>query len=788
MSGQREPRALRVRPATAWAWFMLTGVLASCVLPLLPGPAAHDVLYTLVSLAAVGGVCWGIRVHRPRPAAPWWWMAAGFSCWVVGDTVYSVQGDLFGVVSFPTGADAVYLLAYPVLVVAISLLIRSRRPTLDVASTLDSLTVAVGLGLLFWVFVLAPTLREGTQSALATSVNLAYPTGDLILLAGLVRLTSSPGFRPRALRLLIAALGLVVVADTAAAVMGVTTNADTAQLDPLWLLGYTFWGAATLHPTMVEVGRTPRQQEDAFNLWRLGAAAAAAAVGPSVLAVQSVLDLALDVWPVVVATLLVFGLVLARMYLAITTVVQVDRQRQLLQDELVERASHDGLTGLPNRTEVLRHLAAALHRARRGSQAVAVLFVDLDGFKQVNDTMGHPSGDRVLATVAARLSSDIRGGDVAGRLGGDEFIVLLEPVKDQAAAVEVADRLTARLSEPLDLGGVGVARVGASIGVAISHASMTDADDLLWRADQAAYRAKSLGGSTVAVFDEEMQRQLAWRSVVEARLDEALRDDELALVYDPVIEIRSWGPVAFQPRLRWSAPGARSVTTDDMHQVATMSDRICDLDAWVLREAATQVVDWLGRHPTSPARLTVRLSQRHLSRTRVLDDVTDALVRSGLDPDRLALVVAESELTPGAVTEHLRRLRETGVLTGLDDFGSGRSPISWLEDLPIDGVRLDLPRDDPHTDVTHRLTRLTVDAAHAFGLPVVAKGVHTSQALEQLAAAGVDAVQGPLLGEPASLDELGTRDHSDLRATAPVAVPGSASREHPLDITRWYRT
>ena len=223
---------------------------------------------------------------------------------------------------------------------------------------------------------------------------------------------------------------------------------------------------------------------------------------------QQLLGLPLDVWAVVIGSVVMFLLVVARMWVAINQIMAVSQQRAKLQHELLHRAAHDSLTGLPNRAQAMRLIQGALARAQRSGAVVGLLFVDLDGFKAINDSFGHSAGDQVLRTAAARMQAEVRAGDVVARLGGDEFVVLLEPLDEQASAVAVADRLVAAVSRPMELAGGRTVGIGASIGVALSQDGLTDPEVLLHESDVAVYRAKSTGRGHTEVFDGDLRREL----------------------------------------------------------------------------------------------------------------------------------------------------------------------------------------------------------------------------------------------------------------------------------------
>ena len=269
-------------------------------------------------------------------------------------------------------------------------------------------------------------------------------------------------------------------------------------------------------------------------------------VAPAVLAIETLVGVEPSIWAVVFGSVAVFALVMARMNLSIVQIQAANAERAAAQAELSHQAAHDSLTGLANRAQAMRLITAALSRAQRSGAVIGLLFIDLDGFKQVNDTLGHRAGDEVLRAAAERMKEAVRAGDVVSRLGGDEFVVLLEPLDEQASAVGVAERLVDAVGQPMMLTDGHEARIGASVGVAISQDASTDADLLLSEADLAVYRAKKAGRGRVEVFDQDLQQTLQRRARVEAALTDAIRSDSVELEIDPVVELITGEPAGVE--------------------------------------------------------------------------------------------------------------------------------------------------------------------------------------------------------------------------------------------------
>jgi diguanylate cyclase (GGDEF)-like protein len=437
-------------------------------------------------------------------------------------------------------------------------------------------------------------------------------------------------------------------------------------------------------------------------------------------------------------------LVVARMRLALAEIAKANQQKDTLQDELAYEAAHDYLTRLPNRSQAVRQIEAALFRAQRAGSMIGLLFIDLDHFKIVNDTFGHRAGDEVLREVATRMAAQVRGGDMVARLGGDEFVVLLEPIDAESSVVELGERIIRAVSAPIATGGRHVL-IGASVGVAVSLDGGTNADHLLGEADAAAYRAKSNGRGRVEVFDGALRRELSDRAVLETAILTGLREDEFELHYQPVVDLEREQVLGFEALIRWNRPGFGLVYPDEFIPTAEHSQLICDLGRWVLAQATRQLSQAENRSLT----VAVNISGRHLASAHVLDDVRAALTHSGLDPRRLTLELTETMIIDDpTATDHLRALRDLGVSISIDDFGTGYTSISQLRHLPVDSVKIDRSFMAAGAPNAGELVSLMVNAAHAFGLFVIAEGVEQPAQLTRLREIGCDGAQGYLLGRP----------------------------------------
>ena len=460
---------------------------------------------------------------------------------------------------------------------------------------------------------------------------------------------------------------------------------------------------------------------------------------------------------------------------SITQMISAIHDRERLQVTLAHQASHDSLTELPNRAQTTVLVERAMHRARRNGQAVGLLFVDLDHFKAVNDTLGHAAGDELLRVVSTRMEQTVRGGDTVCRLGGDEFVILVEPAEDHRQLVDLGRRVIEAVSAPVEIGD-RTARVGASIGVALSGPDTTP-ERLVQDADAAAYRAKAGGRGIVEVFDEELRAELAEQAATEEALRQALLDGELVLHYQPVLDLVTGRTSSVEALVRWARPGHGLVPPDSFIPAAERSDLVCDIGRWALDAALRQVVAWdAAGGELAGLGMAVNISGRHLAARYLLDDVADALAATGVDPARLTLEITETVLVdePTALGQ-LVALRELGVKIAIDDFGTGYTSIGQLPNLPVDILKIDrsfvATPGAGHAD----LVRLVISAAHSFNLGVVAEGVEQSTQLHRLVDASCDSAQGFLFARPTAPGDLvAPRRH---RAVAEPAVAEPAVAE-----------
>ena len=359
------------------------------------------------------------------------------------------------------------------------------------------------------------------------------------------------------------------------------------------------------------------------------------------------------------------------------------------QKELVFLATHDALTGLPNRTLILDRIEQTLTRARLTQEPVAALFVDLDNFKAINDSLGHSVGDELLCAVAARLDGVIRETDALGRLGGDEFVVIADGLSLAAGPELIAERLLEAFKEPFKLNGAEDTRVFVKASIGIATGGRSSAEELLRDADIAMYRAKWGGKSRYLVFESGMQDEVQSRMEVEMDLQSALENDEFFLVYQPTFDLESMSPTGVEALIRWRRPGRGVVQPDEFIPLLEETGMIVEVGAWVLKEACAQGAKW--QEAGHPLDLAVNVSALQLDTDDLLDHVDEALGSSGLDPSSLTIEITETTLMRNAeeTARRLASLKDLGVRIAVDDFGTGYSSLAHLQQFPVDVLKID---------------------------------------------------------------------------------------------------
>ena len=409
-----------------------------------------------------------------------------------------------------------------------------------------------------------------------------------------------------------------------------------------------------------------------------------------------------------------------------------------------DMATHDSLTGLPNRASLSVTLQHAVAKAHRGKSGLAVFFLDLDNFKSINDTLGHPTGDQLLREIARRVRACIRDSDLVARLGGDEFVVMVETVPDRAGLQLLAEKILAAVSELMQLGGHGV-KITASVGIAVFPDDGKDVSALLANADMAMYRAKALGRNRISEYSAELGENAVERFEIEKGLRLGLENNEFHLYYQPKMEFSSGKMQGVEALIRWHHPTLGVLGPNRFIPIAESSNFIIPLGKWVIEQACRQSRIW--RDAKLPRfSIAVNLSANQLADQALVQCVAEALRVSGADPAMIELEITESAVMKNmdeAVTR-LKALRALGVRLSIDDFGTGYSSLAYLKLLPVDILKVDraFVKDLPHNGDDLAITRAVIAMAHGLSMKVVAEGVEEKHQFDSLLEEGCDEFQG----------------------------------------------
>jgi diguanylate cyclase (GGDEF)-like protein/PAS domain S-box-containing protein len=845
----------------AWIAYLVGGVVLGVVYLVVPVGPAKLVVWPLIGWSSVAAVLGGVRLHRPGGRAPWYFLAAGMATFIVGDNLYSIRNLVQHAAVFPSYVDGIYLSMYPLLLAGLALLVRRRTPGGDRQSLIDAAIITGGLGLLSWVLLMAPYVRN-EMGLVERFVSVGYPLGDVALLAVAVRLAVGGGRRPTAFWLLAGSIVPLLAADSLYGYLNLAgTWHEHNPVDIGWIIFYFGWGAAALHPSMGQLSH-PAPALPRITRRRLVVVGSAALIPPALLFIEEVRGQVVDAAAIAVTAAALFGLVLGRIaglarqlahnqgearfrslvQNALDAIVVVDArgciryqtpstgrvlghdpahlegrplgdllhpsdqqqlqlllaspaasatlewrlrhhdgswhhldvvaadlrsdhnvggvvltmrdstERKELDEELRRRAFHDGLTGLANRALFLDRVTHALSRGERHTHPVAVLFLDLDDFKMVNDGLGHAAGDELLVAVAERLGDAVRPGDTVARLGGDEFALLLEDAESPEAADLVARRVAESLAAPFRLGADDVP-VRASVGIALGYAGKHRAEDLLRDADLAMYMAKRNGKGRFERFLPAMHEDAVRRLEIAAELRGAIDNDELSVFYQPIVDARVNRVIGAEALVRWEHPRRGFLSPAEFIPVAEATGLIVPLGRWVLDEACRQLQEWRRDDlVTGSFYVSVNLSARQLQEPTIVDDVAAALHRSGLPATALLLEVTETALVENldAARTCLHALKDLGLRLAIDDFGTGYSSLSYVSSFPVDIIKIDKCFVDRITDGIEgaAMVRAVIEMTHSLGLTAVAEGIEQPAQIALLEGLGCHIGQGYLFAKP----------------------------------------
>lgn len=707
----------------------------------------------VAALAAASCVVFGRRA-APQVRLAWMWIGAFATVWAVGAAVLTwYDFGKNGAVPFPSAADAGFLAALPLAAIGVLLFSSAPGPGVSRARMLlDGVIVAGSLLIVSWTTALGTVYHSGSGTVFSQAIGLAYPISDVIVATVGVSVLAQGRSRQQVPPVLVVAgLLCLTVADSSLAYLShLTSFRYDVLVDAGRVAGLMLIALAPIWP--LDPNTTARDEVEGPSPWQVALPYLFVAIAIFAATLKGTQSRHLDLFDVI-AGLCVIAAVLTRLVLTLVENLRLTSQMRYAvttlranQVELVHYALHDSLTGLPNRVLFGDRIEHALARRSSPTRRVAVMLCDLDSFKDVNDTLGHSSGDEVLIAAADRLSSCVRPADTVARVGGDEFAILIDDASGVDEVASVGARVCSAMRTPFTVAGRDFI-VQVSVGIAMANQYDTRSEKLLQDADVALYATKDAGGNDYTFFEPRLGKAYVDRLGLQAELSVALDNGELFMEYQPVVELASGRTVGVEALLRWRHPRRGVLKPVDFLPVADNSGIAVQIGAWVLGEALQQLRGWRERTPSAAHLWTaVNVSARQLASGDLVRAVSKAIDASGLEPESLHI-----ELTESAVIDLvdwsllvLTELKNLGATLEIDGFGTGYSSLAYLKQLPIDGVKIDrVFVDGLGTDGRDAvIIEAVVSLAHALQLKVAAAGVETSRQLEWLRTLGCDYGQG----------------------------------------------
>ena len=669
-------------------------------------------------------------------------------------TIAQILDNNLDTASLQAVPESLFLVVQITLAGGLLLIIR-RRIGNDPLSVLgDGLIVALGSWFLIWVIFLQPTFDASTSSVVVTGIQGATLAFSSVVLFSLATLLFGDADRTPAVWLIAGAITFTLLGDFLyAANDSGRVELDEQFINAAYVLCLFLCSAAFVHQSISTITEHGSVRTQRPLLGRLIVTTAALTIPVVVLALTE----AADSVDRTVRAVSVFVLTIA----VTARVIHAVRTNASMQRTLIHSAQTDALTGLPNRSLMLSHVQNALEFAEQDQRHPTVLFIDVDRFKNINDSLGHQAGDNVLVAVAQRLRNALPQRCIVGRISGDEFVILDPGTRGASDAMIVADTILNSFNEPLSLR-QGDVFVSTSIGVATFQKGISaTADDLLRHADTAMYRAKDAGRNCVAIFDESMLERVTQRLSVETALYRALERRELRLVHQPIVDVELGDVVGFEALMRWTRDDGSIISPAEFIPIAEETGTIVPIGAWALLEALTHLRGWINEGICSrEATMSVNVSPRQLHDPNFVPVVHEALLRSHIQPEQLWLEVTEGVMIaqPDQALETLTKLCAIGVRIAIDDFGTGYSSLSLLQKFPIQRLKID--RSFVHgvaDDLGARsLVRTIIAMGDSLGLDMVAEGVESVRQLQALAELRCAKAQGYLISHPVPPESIGS--------------------------------
>ena len=645
------------------------------------------------------------------------------------------------------------LLASQLLLVLGLVFIIRRRLTGQAGNVLaDGLIVGIGAWLIVWVYLVQPSLGITGNSASFTTIRSLTLGVAMIVLFLLVTLLFSQNVPSPAN----AFVGIAIALSLAGIILrAVVSRGDVsfsaATLDAPLLMGIALVGAAFAHPSIRHLSAGGSHTVTPVLMTRLLTTTSSLVAPIIILAIDKPANNQ-DTTVRTITVSILAAVVMSR-------VVQSVRLNANTQEQLVRSALTDSLTGLPNRVLMLQHIETAMRSSWRTHLQPTVLFIDVDRFKNINDSLGHSIGDDVLTEVSRRLTSAVPPHATVARIAGDEFVVLDATTESVTQSVLLAEQVLDSLRSPISTRD-GDMFVTASIGVAYAPTSVElSANELMRHADTAMYRAKNAGRNCIALFDDSMLESVTKRLDVETALYRALERNELHLVHQPIVDIDLGIVVGFEALMRWDRGQSNVVSPDEFIPIAEETGIIVPLGSWAINDALMQLRSWIDAgHCSQSTTMSVNVSVRQLHDPQFVTVVTEALASSGVPAEQLWLEVTESVMItePTQALASLHRLNDLGVRIAIDDFGTGYSSLSLLQRFPIQCIKIDraFVNDVVTEPATQNIVRTIIAMATAMGAEIVAEGVENTEQLTQLLSLECHRAQGYLFSRPVHVDDV----------------------------------
>lgn len=763
-----------------WKIVVIGGVAFIVVYFFLPNATSQNADYSFVGASSVGFILLGVHLNRPKNRRAWYYIAAAGAFFTLGDDAYTVYTNVFHVaVPFPSYADALYLSGYPCLFAGALSLTRSPTVFSRREDTADATIVALGVLAISWHFLMNSYVSDPTLTTFGLFVNLAYPIMDIALVFIVFRTLLFRDSTNPVHRLLAAALSVMLVADFTYDVMvlhGSYTSGNA--VDGLFLLEYVLIAAAALHPSNADSTRkviddNPVQvTSSSQDRLRMPILILAGSISPAILVVATSLDVRVNVIALGLICLIVFAIIFLRLTWLIQRLgaqsfrlienirkLEISQlQREELEGDLRHQALHDPLTGLANRTLFEDRLLHAQERLARSGGKAAVLLLDLDNFKGVNDAYGHLVGDKLLISIARRLETVTRSSDTLCRLGGDEFLYLAESMESESEIQEIAPRLLGALLEPIFIQSLRLELHG-SIGATMCDATNKDGRNCVQEADIALYEAKRERRGHFVIFSPSMQESALSRFTLVQELRDALRVGDISMYFQPIVKLSTNEAVGFEALMRWKHPQRGWIPPGVFIPLAEESDLIFALGTFALREAIVAASSWqrVGHDEALPY-VSVNFSAHQFHLPDIVAKIEDALRVSALDPSRLIVEITESAALDDIdeTVKVVRDLAELGIGIVLDDFGTGYSSLSYLVLLHPNIIKIDRSFVSSTLEGTQNAALLEeiITLGQRLNITVLAEGIETPEQLARLRQLGCELGQGFLFSPAVPANEV----------------------------------